>query len=237
MPPASSSAPGPQGGADGVVGPSGLGGGEPVRRRTPCGSERPMASPCWGESRPRLLASSSTPGSCGGAGVLSCASGLGYGHPDRRRTPRAVARARASSPCCEEGCPRLLVFSSAPGPHGGAGGLSCASGLGGRSSCLTAYSLRGGASDGLSLLRGGTSAAPGVLIGARSSWRPLRRQRPSRWASCLEAYSLRGGAPGGLSLLGEGPTLMGGGAPKTSAARDAAAAPMAGASGPRACEG
>ena len=60
------------------------------------------------------------------------------------------------------------------------------------------------------------------------------RQRPSRRAFYLAAYSLRSGAPIGLSLLGEGPTLMGGGPPTMSAARDAAAAVMAVVLDPRA---
>ena len=57
-----------------------------------------MASPCWGEGRPRLPASSLAPGSCSGAGGLSGARGLGGRQPAWRRTPCAVARPMAS-PC------------------------------------------------------------------------------------------------------------------------------------------
>ena len=66
-----------------------------------------------------------------------------------------------------EGRPLLTASSPALGPGGRAGGLL------GTSSFLGGELLRGllPACDGISLLEGGASTAPGVLTGARSLWR------------------------------------------------------------------
>ena len=96
--PASSHAPYSCGDAGGLLGASGVCGGQLARQRTPRAVTRPMASPCWGKGRLWLLVSSLAPGPCDGTGNLSCAICLGGGQPAWRRTPCAEARPMAS-PC------------------------------------------------------------------------------------------------------------------------------------------
>ena len=111
--------------------------------------------------------------------------------------------------------PCLLVTSLATGMCGGTDRLLGASGLIGQVFHLTAHPPRRGASDGLSLLRGESFAAPGVLIGARSSWPGWQFSGAIGlyWhPSYLVAYFLLDGATNGLSLqsgeLSRGPCVF-----------------------------
>ena len=104
---------------------------------------------------------------------------------------------------------RLPASSSASGVHCGADSLSGASQLSRWETCFVTYSLLGGAFEGLSLLGGETSAAPGVLICVRCwwcLWRTLRRRLPSTWETCFVTYSLRGGKSERPSLFRRGPS-------------------------------